>query len=124
MLDAFVDALRVKDEADGQQVIHLFCLLVDLIILIRTRSVELLGALDVQQGLLEKDVIEELAVVVEGSDALVKLRTAGYFGLHVAAIQLLVEVRFAKVYTVAVLTGVVRERCADDCENAHFSQIF
>lgn len=49
LLDGLIDALRVEHQADGQQVIHLLGLLVDLIVLVRARAVQLLRALNVQQ---------------------------------------------------------------------------
>lgn len=50
LLDALVDALRVQHQADGQQVVHLLRLLIDLVVLVRARGEQLLGALHVQQG--------------------------------------------------------------------------
>lgn len=49
-MQRFVDALRVQDQANGQQMEHLIGLLVDLIVLVRTSVVQLRSALDVQQN--------------------------------------------------------------------------
>lgn len=50
LLQRFVDALRMENEANGQQMEHLVRLLVDLIVLVRTSVVQLRRPLDVQQN--------------------------------------------------------------------------
>lgn len=49
LLEALVDALRMKNQADREQVIHLLGLLVYLIILVAPRREQLFGALNVQE---------------------------------------------------------------------------
>lgn len=50
LLNGFIHALRVQHQTDGQQVVHLLCLLVDLVVLVRARREQLLGTLHVQQS--------------------------------------------------------------------------
>lgn len=49
LLEALVDALGMQNQANGEQVVHLLRLLVDLIVLVAARGKQLLRALDVQQ---------------------------------------------------------------------------
>lgn len=48
LLESLINTLRMKNKTDSEQMVHLLCLLVDLIILVAPGSEQLLGALNVQ----------------------------------------------------------------------------
>lgn len=49
LLNRFVDALRMQHKADGQEMVHLISLLINLVVLVGTGREQLFGALKVQQ---------------------------------------------------------------------------
>lgn len=91
LLQALVDALRMQNQADGEEMIHLLGLLVDLVVLIATRGEQLLRALDVQQNAGERSDrvrvtahhhIREADVVCRGDLA------AGHVGVRALLVEL------------------------------------
>lgn len=54
LLQRLVNALRMQDQANGQQMEHLVRLLVNLVVLVRTRVVKLRRTLDVEQDRRER----------------------------------------------------------------------